>query len=110
MAFSFLKANKCYAAMKNQNEKSKAGEAAQEDGEKITQKSQSRGKTPKEIVDEHIKNKHDVITDEEFRNAELNLGVDSDVAHEPLDIPDKPDRPKDESKDKGKITPWDVIE
>ena len=96
--------------MKKQNENQPAGENGRKVGEKNTQSPSARGKTPKQVVDEHIRNKHDVITDEEFKNLELNLDVTGDVTHEPLDIPENKDRPRDEAKDRGKITPWDVIE
>ncbi len=78
-------------------------------GEKIPQKSRTGRKTPKQIVDKHIKDKNDVITEEDFKNVQLDLGVNSETTHEPLDLPDNSERPKDEGKDHNKVTPWDVI-
>lgn len=94
--------------MRNENEPLGTGDKNGRDGKKNTQNSR-HGKTPKEIVDEHIKNENDEITEEEFKNVKLNVGLKGDVAHEPLPIPDKKERPKDESKDHNKITPWDVL-
>ncbi len=90
-------------------QKPNADISAKKDVEKIPQKSRSVGKTAKEIVDEHIQNQEDVISDEEFKNVVLDLGVPKDKAHQPLPIPDKKGRPKDEDKDPGITTPWDVI-
>ncbi|HEV7782300.1 MAG TPA: hypothetical protein VGO58_13595 [Chitinophagaceae bacterium] len=94
------------------SEKIEAGkENSGKTGEKIPQKSRSKGKTPKQIMSRHIRDEKDVITDEEFR--ELATGADlsqeKDTAHEPLEITSDKDRPKDEDKDPKIVTPWDVI-
>ena len=96
--------------MKKQTDIKTDGENKAKGGEQNTHNSRKTGRTPKEVVDEHIKNEKDVISDEEFKNLNLNLGVVGDVTHEPLAIPDNKNRPKDEDKDHRKITPWDVIE
>lgn len=72
-------------------------------------KSKKKGLTAKELVDRHISDKNDVITEEEFKNLVIDVDITSDVAHEPLDISVDPDRPKDEDKDPKIATPWDVI-
>jgi hypothetical protein len=79
--------------------------------EKIPQKKGSKGKTAKQIVNRHISNKDDVITEEEFKNLEVGVGENatSDTTHIPLDISNDSDRPKDEDKDPKITTPWDVI-
>lgn len=77
--------------------------------EKIPQKSRSTGKTPKQIMSRHIKDKNDVITEEEFTNMDLDTSVSNDTSHEQLEIRDNHNRPKDEDKDPKIITPWDVI-
>ena len=78
--------------------------------EKIPQKSR-KSKTPKEVMSRHIKDSKDVITDEEFKNLATgtDLTIEKDTAHEPLEIDNNKDRPKDEDKDPKIITPWDVI-
>lgn len=79
-------------------------------GEKASRKKTSRGKTPKQIMSRHIKDKNDVITDEEFKNLELDLDKpgSTETSHTPT-IPDDDDRPKDEDKDHKIKTPWDVL-
>jgi hypothetical protein len=79
--------------------------------EKFPQKKGSKGKTAKQIVNRHISNKDDVITEEEFKNLEVGVGENatSGTTHIPLKISNDPDRPKDEDKDQKIITPWDVI-
>ena len=76
--------------------------------EKIPQSS-GKGKTAKEIMNRHIIHKDDVITDEEFKNLEVGVENSSDTLHEPLDISNDHERPKDEDKDPKIATPWDVI-
>ena len=77
--------------------------------EQIPQKSRKPGKTTKELVDDHIHDKDDIISDEAFKNVVLDLGIPGDEAHQPLPIPDKKGRPRDEDKDPRITTPWDVI-
>lgn len=67
-----------------------------------------KGNTASEIMNRHITNKNDVITDEDFKN--LNVNPDDDViAGHPLEINNDSDRPKDEDKDPAILTPWDTI-
>ena len=63
----------------------------------------------KERVKVHYENEHDVITEDDIKHAELDLGIPNDPAKAPLPIENNPDRPHDEGKDKPKVTPWDVI-
>jgi hypothetical protein len=79
-------------------------------GEKIPRKSPKR-KTPKEVMNQHIKDEKDVITEEEFKNVVVgtDMEVEKDTAHEPLEIEENKHRPKDEDKDPKIVTPWDVI-
>jgi phosphoribosylamine-glycine ligase len=71
-------------------------------------KKKKKGKTPKELMRKHIIDKEDVISEEDFKNMEVGIGVDADNK-EPLEIPENKDHPKDEDKDPGMVTPWDVI-
>jgi hypothetical protein len=77
--------------------------------EKIPQKPKSKGKTTKQIMSKHIRDENDVITDEDFKNLDIDLEISKDTAHQPLEIPDDTERPKDEDKDPKILTPWDVI-
>jgi hypothetical protein len=79
----------------------------EQSGERIPQKKGKKGKTAHEIMSRQISDQKAVITDEEFKN--LNIEVDADNSHKPLEIPDNPERPKDEEKDHPFMTPWDVI-
>lgn len=65
--------------------------------------------TPQERVKQHLNDKHDIITEEDLKDIQLDFGIPKDHAHEPLPISNDPERPKDEDKDNKKITPWDVI-
>ena len=58
----------------------------------------------------HMSNEKDVITDEDLKNLDLDTSLQSDVAHEPLELKENPNRPKDESKDHHIKTPWDVLD
>jgi len=73
------------------------------------QKSGQKGKTPKQIMSRHMKDKNDVITEEEFKNLNIDTGITNDTSHHPLPIDNDPERPKDEDKDPAVTTPWDVI-
>lgn len=42
---------------------------------RITQPSSSTGKTTKQIMSRHMKDKNDIITDEEFRNLNINPDI-----------------------------------
>jgi hypothetical protein len=77
--------------------------------EAIPQKSVSGGKTTQQMMNKHIHDEKDVITDEDFKNLKLDLELPGDEAHQPLEIPNDPDRPKDEDKDPKVMTPWDLI-
>jgi hypothetical protein len=95
----------------NTNKIETAKDDSGETGEKIPQKTGTKRKTPKQVMNEHIKNQKAVITDEEFKNLAVgaDLSVEKDTAHEPLEIKDSKKRPKDEDKDPKIVTPWDVI-
>lgn len=69
----------------------------------------SKKKTAKEIVKRHLSNKHDKITDDDFKNLEIDLSIPKDKAQEPLPIKKGKQRPKDVEKDNTITTPWDVI-
>ena len=77
--------------------------------DKIPQKPRKKGKTTKELMERHLKNKNDVITEDEFKNLNLETDVDAQTAHEPLEIKPDQDRPHDKDKDHTIKTPWDVI-
>ncbi len=77
--------------------------------EKIPQKSTFGGKTTQEMMNQHIHDEKDVITDEDFKNLKLDLELPTDEAHQPLEISNDPDRPKDEDKDPKVMTAWDLI-
>ncbi len=77
--------------------------------EKIPQKSHSTGKTTKQMMSKHIRDENDVITEEDFKNLNIDLEISKDTAHQPLEISDDTQRPKDEDKDPKIVTPWDVI-
>ena len=68
-----------------------------------------KGNTAKDLVNRHIKNEKDVITEEEFKEMLIETGLPDDEGSEPLDIPAQKARPKDEEKDNTTLTPWDVI-
>jgi hypothetical protein len=76
---------------------------------KVQKKPLSKGLTAKQIVDRHIQNKDDVITEDDIRNVKIDSSLPADQAHEPLEISNDTERPKDEDKDNKTITPWDVI-
>ncbi len=72
-------------------------------------KSRSTGKTAQEIVNKHVHDKNDVITEEDFKNLDIDATDSNDTLLQPLQIPNDTERPKDEQKDHKVITPWDVI-
>jgi hypothetical protein len=76
--------------------------------EKIPQTPHSTGKTTKQMMSKHIRDENDVITDEDFKNLNIDLEISKDTAHQPLEISDDIERPKDEDKDPKIVTPWDV--
>ena len=69
---------------------------------------QRKGKTTKELSQEHLKDENHEITEEDFKNVLLSTD-NPEVRHERLEIKDEKDRPKDEDKDPDIVTPWDVI-
>jgi hypothetical protein len=75
----------------------------------ITQQPRSTGKTAKEIVSKHVHDKNDVITEDDFKNLNIDLDTSNDTSQPPLEISNDPERPKDEEKDPKIITPWDII-
>ena len=75
----------------------------------IRNRSSYTGKTPKQIISKHIRDKNDIITEEDFKNLNISIDVSGDTVLQPLEIPDKNKRPKDEDKDPVIVTPWDVI-
>jgi hypothetical protein len=77
--------------------------------EEIPQKSRKVGKTAKQIMSKHIKDKDDVITEEDFKNLNIELELPKDEAHQSIPIDDNTKRPKDEDKDPVVATPWDII-
>ncbi len=77
--------------------------------EKTPQKSQTVGKTTQQIMTKHIQDENDVISDEDFKNLKLDLELPTDKAHQPLEISNDTERPKDEDKDPKVMTPWDLI-
>ena len=77
--------------------------------EKIPQYPHSAGKTAKQLMRKHIQDVNDVITDEDFRNLDISIGLSNDSTPQPLEIPVGPERPKDEDKDPKIIIPWDLI-
>lgn len=82
---------------------------AEQTGAKIPQKPSKKGKTPKQLMTRQVHDEKAVITDEEFKEVNLDITANADTAHEPLVIKDDPDRPKDEGKDHPVVTPWDVL-
>ena len=95
--------------MGKSSENASATGAGKKNGEKIPQKSPSTGKTAKQIMNKHIRDKNDVITDEDFKNLNIDQQIPEDMAHQPLQLSGNKKRPKDEDKDPETVTPWDVI-
>ena len=95
--------------MSKSTQKPAAKSANNKSVENLPQKSRSNGKTTKQIMSRHIKDKNDVITEEEFKNLNIETDLHKDTAHEEIIIPDNPNHPKDEDKDPKIVTPWDVI-
>jgi hypothetical protein len=83
------------------------GEKNQVNG--ITQKSHSMGKTTGQIMRRHIRDKNDVITEEDFRNLNIDPDIFNEPAYQPLQPPGDTERPKDENKDPKVLIPWDII-
>jgi hypothetical protein len=66
-------------------------------------------KTAREIVNRHLSDENDIITEDDFRNLKIDLSLPKDKAHQPLQIKSGKERPKDGDKDNTITTPWDVI-
>lgn len=81
----------------------------EQSGEKIPQKKEKKGITSKELMARQIHDQKSVITDEEFKALDIEIDVDAETAHKPLEISNNPERPKDEEKDHPVVTPWDVL-
>jgi hypothetical protein len=77
--------------------------------EKIPQKSHTIGKTANQLMHKHLNDEKDVISEEDFKNLKLDLELPADAAHQPLEITEEKNRPKDEDKDPKMLTPWDII-
>ena len=94
--------------MSNESNSGKVATKKDQNGAKIPQRS-SKKKTPKQVMNRHIKDEKDVITEEEFKNLATGIDSTKGTEHEPLEIEENKNRPKDEDKDPKIITPWDVI-
>jgi len=70
------------------------------------QPNKTKKKTTGEIVKRHLSDRNDKITEDDFKNLELDLSVSP---NEPLEIEEGKERPKDVEKDNTIATPWDVI-
>lgn len=75
---------------------------------KLSEKSRTAGRTPYQVMSRHIRDKDDVISEEDFKNLVIGAEV-SDTAEEPLEISADTERPKDEDKDPKIIIPWDLV-
>ena len=73
---------------------------------KRTPSNKPKKKTTGDIVKRHLSNKHDKITEDDFKDLSLDLSV---PGNEPLEIEEGKERPKDVDKDNTIATPWDVI-
>ncbi|MEO6611715.1 MAG: hypothetical protein ABIT05_02240 [Chitinophagaceae bacterium] len=69
----------------------------------------SKGKTASEIMSSHISDKNHIITDEEFKELNLDTEAPGNKSGEATIISRKHNRPKDEDKDPETLTPWDVL-
>lgn len=72
-------------------------------------KTRTRSKTPQELMRKHILDKNDVISEEDFKNMAIGLDIESGKGSA-LELSDSKQRPKDENKDPGIETPWDLIQ
>ena len=75
---------------------------------KLSEKPRTPGRTPHQVMSRHIRDKNDVISEEDFQNLVIGAEV-SDTTEEPLEISADPERPKDEDKDPKIIIPWDLV-
>lgn len=95
--------------MKKSVTKSSASGEEDKQGKGKSPKPRSSGKTPKQIMDKHLHDENHVISEEDFKNLDISVEVSNDSSHKPLRISGDKGRPKDEDKDPGIVTPWDVI-
>ena len=72
-------------------------------------KPSSKGLTAEQIVRRKVRDKNTKITEDDMKNVRIDSSLPEDEAHQPLPIPSKSERPKDEDKDNKMSTPWDVI-
>ncbi len=93
--------------MSESNKTSSNSETNSKTVEKIPHK-KGKGKTAKELMKKHISDKNDVISEEDFKNLEVDLDAVDETSHTP-EIDEGRERPKDEDKDPKNITPWSVI-
>ncbi|MBK5270462.1 MAG: hypothetical protein JJE22_05545 [Bacteroidia bacterium] len=82
-------------------------EKNQENG--ITQKPHSTGKTTEQIMHRHLLDMNDIITEEDFKNLNIEPDISNDPRYQPLQIPEGTKRPKDEDKDPSILIPWDLL-
>jgi len=76
-----------------------------ENSDSKPQKSKSKkGKTIKEKVQRHLRDKHDVITEQDLK--EVIVGVDA----VDLNNPDEPTILAEDIPPKKVVTPWDVVD
>jgi hypothetical protein len=95
--------------MKNSEKKYNGPGKEKELPNQIRKRSSYTGKTPKQLMSKHIRDKNDIITEEDFKNLNISIDVSNDIAQQSLEIPDDKERPKDEDKDPAVVTPWDLI-
>ena len=95
--------------MKKEEKQSIVPGSEKETDNQSPKKSGKKGKTPKQVVRKHIRDKNDVISEEDFKNLDISVDVNNDTANEVLEIPGDKKRPKDEDKDPKTVTPWNVI-
>lgn len=94
--------------MSKQDRKKTDASQEQKPVKKHSDKPRKAGRTPHEVMSQHIRDKDDVITEEDFKNLVIGTEV-NDTAEEPLEISSDTERPKDEDKDPAIITPWDLV-
>jgi hypothetical protein len=71
-----------------------------------TKNKSEKGKTPHEMMQKHLSDKNDVISNEDFSNMEVGSEI-RQADEKPLELKKK--HPKDEDKDPKMYTPWDVL-
>jgi len=93
----------------SESKKKSANEELRIQADGVIQKPHSTGKTTEEIMHRHLQNKNDVITEEDFKNLNIEPDISNDPEYQPLQIPEGTERPKDEDKDPSILIPWDLI-